>query len=236
MRKVIGGLALFGILTIGLGASFLPWDAETELYHYARQQTFRLVNPDNYKNGGTGFTVKAPSGRRYTLTNSHVCALAKEGYMIAERAGTTWKVRTIAEADDTDLCLLDPIPGTEGLDLAGESRIYDRIYIVGHPYLNPVSISTGHFNYDESVWISYCQSTGPQILGSPLDASSEMGDFMACVKLIYAWFSDAHSAPGNSGSAVLNTNGEVVGVLFAGGREQSLIVPLEPIREFLGKY
>lgn len=62
---------------------------------------------------GTGFHVKAKSGKTYILTNFHVCFLAdKNGYMNALTDKTFQRVKVIRRSNFTDLCLLTPVKMT----------------------------------------------------------------------------------------------------------------------------
>lgn len=227
--------ALFGI-AIGTGLQCAGCTqssplSERESYDAARTQTLMMLNPDKLTSGGTGFEVKALSGRVYTLTNSHVCNLARGSYLVARKGERDRRVQIIASAPEVDLCVLEGIPGYEGLTLATHLDMYAPTHIVGHPLLQPVTIASGYFNGHGEVPVSYCfNGTGAKYKAYDVPEL----DLTNCLKIMSANFSSANSLPGNSGSPVTDEYGNVVGVLFAGnGMGLSLIVPLEKIREFL---
>lgn len=233
MRKVVGVIALGALLLTATGLFCGHGDLETELYQAGLKKTYRLLEPQRQKRGGTGFLIETPAGSQYLLTNRHVCLLHTQGRLIAEREGTQEVVRVLAVTDDADLCILtSPASSERGFKLALRADMYERVYILGHPHLNPISISTGHFNYADFAPINYCLSGGPRYAPRvPYDSENPL--LPGCMRSVWSYFTDAYSQPGNSGSPVLNNDGEVVGVLYAGGDGVSLVVPLAEVQAFL---
>jgi S1-C subfamily serine protease len=81
---------------------------------------------DNPKSGGgTGFAIQAPSGASYILTNDHVCNVSKDKQtvLVQNESGLNMRRRILARADFTDLCLIEGIPGVEGLKLSSVPMI-----------------------------------------------------------------------------------------------------------------
>ena len=173
----------------------------------------------NGMGGGTGFEVLSNSGNKYTITNRHVCLA---GAIVAKVGNVRILLRIREISDKTDLCILEPIPDLPALRLAKQSAHNDdNIDIYGYGWLMPVQHTEGR-------WVSilpdgpYMQSLGLNQLGVP-----SMAYATATVTL------------GNSGSPVLNSDGDVVGIVFATGEKianRSLIIPLEDIKDFLSKY
>jgi S1-C subfamily serine protease len=65
---------------------------------------------------------------------------------------------------------------------------------------------------------------------------TEMGDFFGlklCATPYMAFEITATIHPGNSGSPLLNADGEVIGVIFAGSPFQSAAVPIEYLERFI---
>jgi V8-like Glu-specific endopeptidase len=60
----------------------------------------------------------------------------------------------------------------------------------------------------------------------------------ACIAHIYAATSSIQIYPGNSGSPVMNSSGDVVGIIFAGDNRTNYgsYVPVFKIREFLERF
>ena len=162
--------------------------------------------------GGTGFEVIAPSGKVYTLTNKHMCLALN---FIFE--GKPLKILHIAE--DSDLCLLEGIPGYSGLQLSKqEPQNDDFLDIYGYGMLQNLTHTSGYF-------------VG-KLKGGGLQAVTEMG-------VTNAEYIATTILPGNSGSPVFNSKKKVVGVAFGISPTlgyRTLSVPLSDINKFLKDY
>lgn len=117
----------------------------------------------------------------------------------------------------------------------------DSVVISGHPYLLPTSITEG--KYSEAVVVNILVRIEPCTEEDQQNPDLEMlCMFFGGIPVIKSYesvFTSAMIAPGNSGSAVFNKQGEIVGLAFAGtGRNysHSFIVPLEHIKMFLIEY
>lgn len=213
-------------------------------------QVVKLLNPKNHKSGGTGFSVVAPSGRLYTLTNGHVCELGeKEKEMHGAVPGTErfYRLRILDISNTTDLCLLEAMPGYSGVDLARYSDLGEEVAAIGHPQLMPLTISRGRLIQDQTIDVVFkintskeeCQGDNFKFIdmqGTPLEVI--FGVKNICVRSVKSTFTNIISYPGNSGSPVVNFWGNLVGVVFAGDTNThfSFIIPLVDIKEFLSIY
>ena len=85
--------------------------------------------------GGTGFHVIAPSGKTFIMTNRHVCQLAVNNLLWAVVEGFTQdhQVKVVYASDAFDLCLVEPIPGVEGVTVGDVPYIGQEIHYFGHP-------------------------------------------------------------------------------------------------------
>lgn len=161
--------------------------------------------------GGTGFVVEAPSGKKYVLTNRHVCEDSRE---VAKRDRRTL-LQLVEISKKSDLCLLsaNPVSPLPALKVAKTvPSKFQRIFIIGHGGLLPLAITEG-------LWLG---KIGMEVLGvkSP---------DITTVPIL----------PGNSGSPVLTESLEVVGVAFASSQyinNRAILVPLEDIQDFLKDY
>lgn len=256
MNRAIGSIlraALIGII-VGISASALYTTAdifrelaiEPTVFDYVGERTYKMVNPENHKSGGTGFAVQAASGKTYMLTNAHVCRVTEEPYLYAMQGERGVRLPILDISESTDLCILDTAPGQEGITLAASAGSGTQAYLVGHPHLQPLTLKIGYLAQQENVLINYCMGIGsststeeffvqPYSTLQPLQFEALFND---CVKAIHSQVATLESRPGNSGSAVTNREGELIGVLFAGNGTGglSLLVPLEDVRDFLSIY
>lgn len=230
---VVAGLMALTVLISHATAT----DTDRKVFNETAPKTYRMLNPDYLESGGTGFEVKGASGSEYLMTNAHVCNMTERSYVIAERDGNVQRATIIAVSTRADLCLLTPIKGQDGLTLARNAPMGEKVFITGHPYLQPVTLTDGFINYKGFAAISYCRTFNPNQAEFFILPRGEIEGLYDCIKMLNAYYTNANSAPGNSGSAVVNESRELVGVLFAGnGHGISLVVPLEDVREFLANY
>jgi hypothetical protein len=216
--------------------------SQSDIFSLGASQTVKMLNPDNEDSGGTGFAVRAPSGKLYTVTNAHVCRITDKSFLLASRGEIRLRLQIIEIMEDADLCILQGIPFMKGLKVADGIGLFDGVYVVGHPRLQPISMGAGWVRTRVYVPIAYCNSKKTkahvQVAPDKRKGAKALMDFEEdCVKEMDSIMTNNDSQPGNSGSAVLNDRGEVAGVLFAGdGNGTSLIVPLDYLHSLLSAY
>lgn len=195
---------------------------------------------------GTGFAVEAPSGKVYIVTNRHVCEL-KQMWVVSPRLDPkrTWKTRILEVSEDTDLCLLEA-PGYlgDGLELSGSDPEYgEGLAVIGHPAgsAKPV-LSRGEFLENTKVWHPWEEITSDAELEwcSTAPERAPVITFFGswCLKRINSYLTTIQIFPGNSGSAVVNKWGNVVGVVWGSSSSTNygVVVPLGELQEFLSVY
>lgn len=233
------------LLLLVLASSFLwtEWAHETYIRNYLDSRTFRLKGE---RGSGTGFLVKAPSGKDYILTNRHVCEI-----------GQLWldpphgqdkrpvKLTQIEVSEKTDLCILAaPAYLSDGLDLAASEPDYDDgLAITGHPGGSRLPIlSRGVFLEKVKVlhpWEEIKSLEGLQACQANPDRVVIVDWFWAfCGKMIDSYKTTVVIFGGNSGSAVVNFWGKVVGVAWGANTRtnHAVVVPLDDVKEFLEIY
>lgn len=183
--------------------------------------------------GGTGFAVTS-RGSTVIVTNAHVCAVAQNNYVIVEQGGGKQSVKAvIAQSTVRDLCVV------EGVDIPalkvgkrGPTQ-FEHISAIGHPFLNPVTRSEGEYVADTIAPIG----TQPEPDGHCKSGRQEQSMFgIFCVNDMELSFTTVPIYPGNSGSPVLNSDGEVVGVMNSTGPDKrGLFIPLPYLKEMLEK-
>lgn len=252
------------ILGIAITALKLP-EMHNKYLRYTVGNKVYMIRGGPQTGGGTGFAVKAPSGASYILTNDHVCDGFGDSVLVTGDEGSMRR-RIIAHDENSDLCLIEGLPGVEGLSIArfGPSR-GDIMYVVGHPLLMPKHVSQGEITGSSDVTINMGpisvinpntkkEEQIPPEVGGILPEQCSMNKhtqqwedldlmfFVVKVKWCLLTVKDAYGTsitihPGNSGSPMVNFWGNVEGVAFASNRTNwGKIVPIQDIKEFLKNY
>ena len=192
----------------------------------------KVTTPDG-KSGGTGWAVNY-QGRNALITNDHVCAVQQGGFVTIEQDSGQLSIKKIIKRSfERDLCLIEGVKAPQ-LKLAkdGPAR-FDSVRVMGHPLLKPTAESTGQYTGSGIIEIGLepspdgtCPPTAELVQGL-------FGSF--CVQRMEVGFTTAQIAPGNSGSPVVNTSGEVIGVMNSGDNiiHHGNFVPLEYVKEIL---
>jgi len=191
--------------------------------------------------GGTGFHIKAPSGKVYILTNAHVCGLAQDGQLFihAEDDSRPIPRKVIEVSGFTDLCLVEPLPGYSGLTLGSEPHAGQDIEIVGHPQLYSLTKTKGQIIDERFIRVLDPENEKCDLpKNKKVTISTFFGDFDdVCIVEIKAYSSNAASLPGASGSPVVDFYGHVVAVNFAGNQANwGFFVTFKDVVTFLSTY
>ncbi len=238
----ITGLALVHLIIV------MPQVHRNFIRQYVGQKVVEIVKLDkNGKllGGGTGFSIRGPSGKKYIMTNAHVCDAFKgsDTANIKLNSGETLQRKILQLSPLTDLCLIEGVDSLGTLELGKSIYIGETIMIVGHPLLMPLAVTEG------DIIDTRIQEIGLGIIGIDVQESEchqpknkivnqEFGFFgvlPVCMEEIMSYQTTAVSLPGSSGSPVVNTLGQVIGVNFAGDGmvHWGLSVPLQDIKTFL---
>ena len=168
---------------------------------------------------GSGAGVIWP-GEGLVLTNNHVVAWGRRrgGVRVILHDGRALEAEVVKRSRGLDLALLR-LPGeTGGLPAApvGDSdalRVGELVYAIGHPWGNPGTATAGVVSG----------------LGVPGGRSRGGGSSTRYVR------SDVALAPGNSGGALLNARGEVVGINAMIFGRTALSIPSNAARTWAGE-
>jgi S1-C subfamily serine protease len=192
--------------------AYVPLLQDKYYYEYKGSSIVKVLRVDNQNSGGTGFQIQAPSGLKYIMTNNHVCEIKdKFNQVIVESTeGIRHKLLVLHQYAEHDLCLLEPFPDMRPLRIAKNIYMAERVYLIGHPRLAPLTFERGYYRGNMLINIGF--------------------EF-------YSTFSfNLISYGGNSGSPIIDVYGNVVSVLFAGMRGAANFtygVPLNHIHKFL---
>ena len=193
----------------------------------------------------TGFEVKAPSGKVYTLTNAHVCGLAdKNGILLVQEKRYSDRLipkHVIEVYEDNDLCLVEGLQGYEGLTLADSSAVGDLVWAVGYPLGQGMNISSGRIKGYNPVEIADMDIPAAECTGKKMHMETFNMFFYTidvCIVERDSVSTDVPTFPGNSGSPMVNVFGNVEGVIFASNSDTywGSAVPLDYVNKFLKPY
>lgn len=181
---------------------------------------------------GTGFITTGKSGKPVLVTNFHVCNSSKDE-MLASRMGEIEDLHThtLVRDSDHDLCIMTPVPGVP-LKIGREPPKFSMLYIVGHPRFRPQTPTTGYYTSEreqEMVYPFNLDGSCPpntevyrHIFSSGCLLTTVMGDVTATV------------FPGNSGSPIVNEEGELVGVINSNdGMNYGSFIPVRYLKNLL---
>lgn len=252
LALIAGSLGILVIKAPELHGHYLRYEVGSRTY---------MIKGTPEGGGGSGFQVKAASGQSYIVTNSHVCEGAleqspdKTALLVMKDDGTSLRRRIIENSDFTDLCLLEGMPGVDGLKLGDEPGLGETAYVVGHPRLRPLSVSSGQAVGRSDVKIlAYILPGNPfiDLLAPELtkDAKCDLpknelitedtpiGPVKLCINATRsAYMTTIVIHPGNSGSPMVDMWGNVEGVAFASdGTTWAYSVSLSDLRKFLSRY
>ena len=241
-KQILAGLVVIFGLSYLLGTSKTGEEKRRE----AVSKSVVYITDKAKKTGGTGFHIKGPSGQRYLLTNGHVCDIGKESGIVYVRFGENDDPiprRIIEESKYTDLCLVEPMPSSTISELAEKNPTpASSLKAIGHPKLLPLTITNGLMIGYKEVKVFLGLDPQPGTCDEPKHEKTQVPVFIftvpACVLKVNAIATTIPILPGSSGSPILNSNGEIAGIAFAGDSDSNWawVIPVSDIKKFIEKY
>lgn len=192
------------------------------------------VLSNDERSGGTGWSTLSSSGKRVIVTNDHVCQVTDTGYVrILQDNGKRSIKKILRRSFNRDLCVIEGVDAPAlHLGSKGPNR-FDTLRVMGHPLLKPTAPVTGVYTGDGIAPIGFA----PDALGKcPSGAElvdSAFGSF--CILHMELSFTTVPIYPGNSGSPVVNQDGEVIGVMNSASSQDNagMFIPLPYVKEIL---
>lgn len=136
-----------------------------------------------------------------------------------------------------------PGSATSGLGIASSYTLGESAYAVGHPQLEPLSVSSGELSAEIIVQIVVGMNVeAKDCSGNTYELITDLPPMMkffgvnnVCIRKLPANTSSIVISPGNSGSPVVNIYGNIVAIVFAANQSgtRSYHVPLRDVKEFL---
>lgn len=221
-------LTLLATTTLSCTTTVAPKEVD-EFY-----KTSVMITNTEESSGGTGVIYRSGPDS-YVLTNRHVCQLLEEGgYVLNDNK---YKVRAYKPSKVHDLCLVW-VRSNLGVNtvLAPEPPpLRSKAFISGHPSLYPHVVSNGYVSDHMKIEVvmDFRPCTDKEVEQDPI-----MCIFYGypIVEELQAQLVSALIAPGSSGSAVFNEQGQLIGLAFASNSRNlayALVVPWENLTAFV---
>jgi S1-C subfamily serine protease len=167
--------------------------------------------------GGTGSILKSFANASHILTNKHICRLIEPGGVVDYR-GQQFLITHYKKFEQHDLCIVRVAVNLEK-NLAVSATLVkpsDTAIVSGHPNLLPHIATIGHLSERTDIeLLSGIKPCTEKDLQENLQICMWFGGMPVIAKLNAQLISNLIK-PGNSGSAVFNKKGEIIGVVFAG--------------------
>lgn len=234
------------LLLVLIAAAIFPHGRTQPLLKKTSENTVKLRSPSGAERQGlgTGFQVKAPSGRVVTMTNAHVCDLAKNDIiMVFDKKISNRYVpkRVLERYAKNDLCIVEGLEGYGGLELADSYKVGQYNYAVGYPLGEELNISGGYLKGLSDVLIGLPEVPSSECTGPDnriMKINLFFGSYELCSIIRKAMQTNINIHPGNSGSPMVNEDEEVTGVVFATNSitKWGSSVPLEYVVDLLSAY
>lgn len=224
-----------------LGEELNSTKSLVEIAYSHQAEIYRIQyssNPNSFI--GTAFAVISDSGDVHLITAGHVCdALSTLGSTAFVRLNDSSVLKIMTNyhvSKTTDLCSLGIIETDSYLELATSVRASIG-FVVGFPVGYRLAAQSGSLlEIKTQQWPSPNQDDCQE----PYDmVPSDPGNIISvpvCAREMDILTTNIPVAPGNSGSPVLNTDGEVVGVVSAYNTDTpmwGLMIPLKDLRAFI---
>lgn len=231
MRRIM--FAFLGVFAIlGAGINYASNVQHRRSDSYIRERVLMLTGKDMEC---SAIEIKAPSGKVYTLSAAHCSEMLQLGLLTATAEDGTVKVlKMIALGFAHDLMLLEAFD-KNSIPVAKKVHKHQKVHTLTHGHSMPTYRTDGELLEEkiiaigESIWdddgMEKCSKLGRQLIMSM--------DGFSCMFKLNVMMSTAQVMPGSSGGAVLNSEGELVGVVSATDGYFSAFVPLKDIQSFL---
>lgn len=228
------------IVTLILAAYFMIAAGLYAHYTYVRSDKFirnRVVMLHSNHGSCSGIEIKAPSGKNYILTAGHCKILLENNEVLAENEqGKDIPVHFIAEDSFSDLMLLTA-RDSNSIPVGRHMYEHQHLHTLTHGRGYPTYRTDGEFLAYQMTDVMVSEIQDPSQEESCRLSKFKIQDTLfgkICILHTVQTISTAAVVPGSSGGPLLNDDGQLVGIVSAGGPDSfSTFVSLPDIREFL---
>lgn len=214
--------------------------AEKSVYDVIEANSFKVTTGNGH---GTAFFIRDQSTRLRLITAKHVCEGFEGGspyLVVGDDFLEVSVINTDAKEDICELTLPKTIPNTiTGLPLADkELRAHESVYGGGFPSQLNLIISKGIFSGPMTVEVAHSMEVDPAACiqkGMQAFPADPFGIMFVCLDKMTLNSTTASIYPGHSGSAAVNSQGQVVGIFVVSSRPSysGMYVRFEKLKEFL---
>jgi S1-C subfamily serine protease len=228
-------ITLLAILVLVLMVITFPAQADTGKGMDSLRKTVVQVNGTGCM--GSGSIVEGKSGKRYIVTNAHVCHCTRwKGNINATfETGELVVGKIVKQEWASDLCAARVVKDLPALKLAPNLLPLQEVNTRGYP---GGRLTESHGRVRGMVDWEFAMDIS--MLGEcPAGSKKQYGFDGVLYSCLFRWTSvvtDLYSRPGASGSPVVDDNGGLVGVVsswLAGSDSESGMVPFHQVKRFL---
>lgn len=199
----------------------------------------RIVLLSSSQGSCSGQQIIAASGKEYILSAGHCRVLESAGSIaVTTEDGRTMFRRVIAEDSESDLLLIEAVPNLTGLPIAKSLSKRESIRTFTHGSGYDTYITKGVVIQNSKVVIVTGEAaTCPKLNKFKIaEYQTFFGPVSVCTLDVEETVITAQIVPGSSGGAILNSEGELVGVASATNSNFGFSVRLVDIQDFLSNY